>query len=160
MRLLVAAIGRLKQGPERLLADRYQERAAKAGRAVGLRSLEIVELEESRAGDAARRREDEAARLLHRLPEGAALVVLDEAGANLDTAALTDKVRRWRDGGRLATAFVIGGPDGAAPALKDRAELRLALGALTWPHQLVRVMLLEQLYRVTTVLAGHPYHRE
>lgn len=160
MRLLVAAIGRLKQGPERLLAERYQDRVAKACRVVGLRSIEIVELEESRAGDALRRREDEAARLLQRLPDDAAIVLLDETGANLDTAALTERVRRWRDGGRVATAFVIGGPDGTAPALKERAELCLALGGLTWPHQLVRVMLLEQLYRVTTVLAGHPYHRD
>ena len=160
VRLLVAAIGRLKQGPERLLAERYHERAVKAGRGVGLRSVDMVELEESRAGDAARRREEEAARLLERLPEGAAIVLLDETGETLDTAALTEKVRRWRDGGRSATAFLIGGPDGTAQALKDRCDLCLALGALTWPHQFVRVMLLEQIYRVTTVLAGHPYHRE
>jgi 23S rRNA (pseudouridine1915-N3)-methyltransferase len=156
---MAAAVGRLKAGPERLLAERYHERAAKGARAVGFRSIDIVEIDESRAGDATRRREDEAARLLERLPEGVVIILLDETGANLDTAALTEKIRRWRDGGLAAIAFVVGGPDGTAPALKERADLCLALGAMTWPHQLVRVMLLEQLYRVTTVLAGHPYHR-
>lgn len=160
MRLVVAAVGRLKAGPERALAERYHDRAMKAGRALGLRSLDFLEIDESRAADAARRREEEAARLLDRLPQDAALILLDESGQNLTTAAFADHIRRWRDDGRPAAAFLIGGPDGTAPALKRRADLALALGRLTWPHQLVRVMLLEQLYRVTTVLAGHPYHRE
>jgi 23S rRNA (pseudouridine1915-N3)-methyltransferase len=160
MRLVVAAVGRLKAGPERALVERYHDRAVKAGRALGFRSLDLVEIDESRAADSARRREEEAARLIDRVPQDAALVLLDETGQNLNTAAFADLIRRWRDDGRPAAAFLIGGPDGTAPALKQRAELALALGGLTWPHQLVRVMLLEQLYRVTTVLAGHPYHRD
>ena len=69
------------------------------------------------------------------------------------------RLRGWNDGGR-DVAFVIGGPDGLAPTLSDQADLHLAFGALTWPHQLVRIMLLEQIYRATTILSGHPYHRD
>ena len=80
------------------------------------------------------------------------------AGANPDPA-LANEIAQWRDGGKPAAVFMIGGPDGLAASLADKADLRLAFGAATWPHQLVRVMLLEQLYRATTILAGHPYHR-
>jgi 23S rRNA (pseudouridine1915-N3)-methyltransferase len=80
-------------------------------------------------------------------------------GETDDSNALTARLRGWNDSGR-DVAFVIGGPDGLAPTLSDQADLHLAFGALTWPHQLVRIMLLEQIYRATTILSGHPYHRE
>ena len=86
-------------------------------------------------------------------------MLLDSRGDNLDSAVLRPSSRKWRANGRTATVFMIGGADGLAPSLSDKADLRLAFGAATWPHQLVRVMLLEQLYRATTILAGHPYHR-
>ena len=159
MRLVVAAVGRLKQGPERQLAERYRERIAKAGRAVGLKDSEVIEIAESRAHDAERR----ADRRIHCAgadrPDGAATVLLDERGQDLSSAALCELIRRWRDQGRAAAVFLIGGPDGVARNLRDEADLCLAFGAATWPHQLVRIMLLEQLYRVVTMLAGHPYHR-
>jgi 23S rRNA (pseudouridine1915-N3)-methyltransferase len=159
MRLTVVAIGRLKQGPERQLAERYRERAAKSGRAIGFRSLDVVEVEESRAREAERRMIEESVAVANVLPERAALVVLDEQGESLSSKALAQRLGRWRDEGRDAV-FVIGGPDGIAPALRERADLRLGLGAMTWPHQLVRIMLMEQLYRIVTILAGHPYHRD
>ena len=160
MRLTVVAVGRLKQGPERQLAERYRERAAKAGRAIGFRALDVIEVAESRSGEAERRKIEESVAIANVAPEGAALVVLDERGETLTSKVLADRLARWRDSGRTETVFVIGGPDGIAPSLRDRAELKLALGAMTWPHQLVRIMLLEQLYRIVTILAGHPYHRE
>jgi 23S rRNA (pseudouridine1915-N3)-methyltransferase len=159
MRVVIAAVGRLKAGPERELAERYRDRVAKAGRAVGLRDIEIVEVRESRAQDTGRRMLEESIALTTLAPEGAATVVLSERGGNLDSATLSRQVAVWRDGGRPAVMFVIGGPDGLAPEWTARADLTLAFGAATWPHQLVRVMLLEQLYRVVTILAGHPYHR-
>ena len=85
--------------------------------------------------------------------------MLDQRGESLDSAAFAALLGRWRDDGRPAAVFVIGGADGLAPSLRDKAQLRLAFGAATWPHQLVRVMLLEQIYRAATILAGHPYHR-
>lgn len=160
MRLIVAAVGRLKRGPERDLAERYRDRAAKAGRAVGLRGLEVVEVIESRARDVARRATEESIALAQLIPEGAIRVVLDERGENLDSASFTGVLRAWRDAGRPAAVFIIGGADGLAPSLREEADLRLAFGAATWPHQIVRVMLLEQIYRAVTILSGHPYHRE
>jgi 23S rRNA (pseudouridine1915-N3)-methyltransferase len=103
---------------------------------------------------------EESIALANVIPDGAAVVLLDPKGDNLDSPSLTARLRAWRDGGRETVAFLIGGPDGLAPILAEKATIRLAFGAATWPHQLVRVMLLEQLYRVVTILSGHPYHRE
>ncbi len=159
MRVVVAAVGRMKRGPEHELGERYRERAAKAGRGIGLRSLEVIEIAESRARDAQRRMLEESIALATVIPDGAAVVLLDPTGENLDSPKIAARLRAWNDGGR-DVAFVIGGPDGLAQSLAENATLRLAFGAATWPHQLVRVMLLEQLYRAVTILSGHPYHRE
>jgi 23S rRNA (pseudouridine1915-N3)-methyltransferase len=159
MRLIVAAIGRLKAGPERELAERFRDRVAKAGRAVGLRDIEIVEIRESKAADVARRVLEESIALANVVPERAVLVALDETGENLDSGSFTGLLRSWRDAGRPAVVLCIGGADGLGEDVRRRADIKLAFGAATWPHQLVRIMLLEQLYRAVTILAGHPYHR-
>jgi 23S rRNA (pseudouridine1915-N3)-methyltransferase len=159
MRILVAAVGRLKQGPERELAASYRKRTESIGRALGLRDIEIVEIRESRAADVERRRVEEAIAIANVIPEQSILVVLDERGDGLKSAALAALLREWRSEDRSAVCFVIGGADGIAPSLVERANLKLSFGAATWPHQLVRVMLLEQLYRAGTILTGHPYHR-
>ena len=159
MRIIVAAIGRLKQGPETELSERYRKRAAQTGRQLGLRDVEIVEIRESRAGDASKRMLEESIALANVVPQGAAVALLDARGDNLDSASLAAQLAKWRGQGRPAAVFLIGGPDGLSPSLQDKAELKLAFGAATWPHQIVRVMLLEQLYRAATILTGHPYHR-
>ncbi len=159
MNLIVAAVGRMKKGPERDLAERYRERAAKAGRAVGIQDVEIVEVAESRSREANRRMIEESIALAQLISDDAVTVVLDQRGESLDSARFTSTLQRWRDNGRPAAVFVIGGADGLAPSLTEKVDLRLAFGAATWPHQLVRIMLLEQLYRAVTILAGHPYHR-
>jgi 23S rRNA (pseudouridine1915-N3)-methyltransferase len=159
MRILIAAIGRLKQGPERELAAAYRKRAEGIGRAFGLREIEVVEIRESRAHDAERRRVEESIAIANVIPEQAILVILDERGESLDSAALAATLHKWREENRSAVCFVIGGADGLVQNLRDRAKLKLAFGTVTWPHQLVRIMLLEQLYRAGTILTGHPYHR-
>jgi 23S rRNA (pseudouridine1915-N3)-methyltransferase len=159
MRVIVIAIGRLKQGPERELAETYRKRAQAIGRALGIREIEIVEIRESRAVDAERRRVEESIAIANVIPEQAAIVILDERGESLDSSALAALLRNWRAEDPAAVCFVIGGADGLAASLRERAKLKLAFGAATWPHQLVRIMLLEQLYRAASVLAGHPYHR-
>jgi 23S rRNA (pseudouridine1915-N3)-methyltransferase len=159
MRIVVAAIGRLKRGPETELAERYRDRAAKAGRSLGLRDIEIVEIRESRAQDAPTRMLEESIALANVIPDGAATVLLDERGENIDSAKFATLLSQWRAANRPATVFIIGGADGLAPALADKADLRIAFGTATWPHQLVRVLLLEQIYRAVTILSGHPYHR-
>jgi len=159
MRIIVAAIRRLKQGPETELAERYRKRAAQVGRSLGLRDVEIVEIRESRAEDASKRMIEESIALATIIPQGAAVVLLDPRGDNLDSAGLANQLAKWRGAAKPAAVFVIGGPDGLAASLADKADVKLAFGAATWPHQLVRVMLMEQLYRAATILTGHPYHR-
>ena len=159
MRLLVAAIGRLKQGPERELAAWYRKRAEATGRPLGLRDIEVIEVRESRAPDAERRRVEESIALTNVIPDGAIVVILDQRGENLDSPALAVLLREWRAEDRAAVCFIIGGADGLTPSLVERGKVRLAFGGATWPHHLVRIMLLEQLYRAGTILAGHPYHR-
>jgi 23S rRNA (pseudouridine1915-N3)-methyltransferase len=158
MRLVVAAVGRLKRGPEHDLAERYRERAVNSGRTIGIRAVTISEIDESRARRAKDRVAEEAAALKSLFPAGAAVVALDERGESLASDALAQRLRRWRDEGR-DIALIIGGPDGLAPDLLAGADLRLAFGRATWPHQLVRIMLWEQLYRAIAILSGHPYHR-
>jgi len=159
MRVVVIAIGRLKQGPERELAERYRERFDDIGRKLGFRGLEIHEIAESRARDAASRITEEAAAISALIPEKYVLVALDERGQNVDSATFARHLGRWRDEGSANTIFIIGGADGLSPDLQRKAKLRIAFGTATWPHQMVRVMLLEQIYRAATILAGHPYHR-
>jgi 23S rRNA (pseudouridine1915-N3)-methyltransferase len=159
MRFIVIAVGRLKQGPERELAETYRKRAQATGRALGLREIEIVEIRESRAQDAERRRIEESIAIANVIPDRATIVVLDEHGESLDSAALAALLREWRAEDRPAVCFIIGAADGLSGALHERARLRLAFGAATWPHQLARIMLLEQLYRAASIMAGHPYHR-
>jgi 23S rRNA (pseudouridine1915-N3)-methyltransferase len=158
MRLIVIAVGRLKQGPERELAERYRERFDDIGRKLGFRSLEIHEIPESRARDAATRIAEEAAGISALLPEKYGLIALDERGKSIDSAGFAQHLGRFRDAA-TDVIFVIGGADGLSPELRGKAKLVVAFGAATWPHQMVRVMLLEQIYRAATILAGHPYHR-
>ena len=159
MRIVVAAVGRLKQGPERELAERYRKRAADAGRGAGLAAFDIVEIKESRAGDAARRMIEESIAVANVIPERAVSVILDARGESISSDAFASRLQGWRNEDRPAVVFIIGAADGLAPMLREQADLAIAFGAATWPHQLVRIMLLEQLYRAVTILAGHPYHR-
>jgi 23S rRNA (pseudouridine1915-N3)-methyltransferase len=159
MRLVVISIGRLKQGPERELAERYRERFDDIGRKLGFRGLEIQEIPESRARDAATRIAEEATAISAAIPAKSVLVALDERGDNIDSSAFARHLGRWRDEQVPNTIFMIGGADGLSPDLRRKAKLALAFGSATWPHQMVRVMLLEQIYRAATILAGHPYHR-
>lgn len=158
MRIAIAAIGRMKNGPERELVARYLERAGASGKPLALTGFDVTEISESRAGSAAARKAEEAKALRAALPEGIT-VMLDERGKGLNSEAFASQIERWRDDGRPAVGFVIGGADGIDPDFVRDADLVVSLSPMVWPHQLVRIMLAEQLYRTTTILAGHPYHR-
>jgi 23S rRNA (pseudouridine1915-N3)-methyltransferase len=159
MRIGLFAVGRLKAGPEKDLAARYLDRFAKSGPAIGLELGKMVEVAESRAANAQTRKREEAALLEKALPTDAVLVLLDERGKAIGSEDFAGLIGRWRDDGKREVMIAIGGADGLEPALHARADAVLCLGKLTWPHQLVRILIAEQLYRATTILSGHPYHR-
>ncbi|RJT31929.1 23S rRNA (pseudouridine(1915)-N(3))-methyltransferase RlmH [Mesorhizobium waimense] len=159
MKIAVHAVGRMKAGPEKLLADRYFERFAKSGPPVGLEFSGVVEIAEGRAQTANERRREEGQKLQTQLQQGTALILLDERGKSFSSEDFAGRIGLLRDSGRKALVIAIGGADGHDQSLRDQADLVVSFGALTWPHQLVRVMLGEQLYRVSTILSGHPYHR-
>jgi 23S rRNA (pseudouridine1915-N3)-methyltransferase len=160
MKIVVAAVGKLKQGAERELVARYAERAAKTGRALALGPVAIREIAESRAKRPEDRKREEAAALGALLARDAPVVALDESGKSLSSAEFAARLGAWRDDGAPVVQFVIGGADGLDPDFLKRAALVLSLGKQTWPHQIVRALLAEQIYRAATILSGHPYHRE
>jgi 23S rRNA (pseudouridine1915-N3)-methyltransferase len=156
LRLSIAAIGRLKTGPEKLVADDYTKRIEVMGRKAGLTSLKIGEWAESQQANAKQRMEDEASILWAAVPSGAIAMALDESLSREDFAA---RIRKCADQGVSDLVFMIGGPDGHAPHTREKASELIALGPMTWPHRLVRIMLLEQIYRSVTIMVNHPYHR-
>jgi 23S rRNA (pseudouridine1915-N3)-methyltransferase len=146
---LLLAVGRMKPGPEAALFAQHNARLRPP--------LAVKEIPEAR-GSAAEIRRREGAALLAALPEGALAVAMDLGGATPDSEELAALSAKWDESGR-PLAFLIGGAEGLDPAVLARAEQRLSLGRLTWPHFLVRGLLAEQLYRAQAIRAGHPYHR-
>ncbi len=159
MRVGLFAVGRLKAGPEKELAARYFDRFSKAGPPVGLEFSRISEVNESRASSAEARKRDEAQMLDKALPDAAVLVLLDERGKSLGSEEFANLLGQYRDQGKRDLVIAIGGADGLDPELRSRADATISFGKMTWPHQLVRILIAEQLYRAVTILSGHPYHR-
>jgi len=120
----------------------------------------VVEIEVRQRLPTAALKTREAQLILEALPAGARLIALDEHGAQWSSRALSERLAAWRDQGVAELAFAIGGAGGLGAVVLGRAEAILSLGPMTWPHLLVRGMLLEQLYRAQQIRAGHPYHRE
>ena len=150
MRLVIATAGKWKSGPERDLYDHYAKRITFA--------LDHKEIEEKKKRAPAALKVREGELLLAQVPDGAVIVALHEGGKTLSSKAFAEKLGVWRDEAR-DVAFLIGGADGLDGAVRRRADLILGLGAMTWPHLMVRGMLAEQIYRAQCILARHPYHR-
>jgi len=159
MRLLFASVGKLKQGPERELCAHYLARAEASGRNLGLFPVDLIEMPESKAGSASLRRDAEGAALLAKATPPLRLIALDPMGSQLDSEVFASLLSKFRDTGAPGIAFLIGGADGLGQQVLKQAERTLSLGPMTLPHGLARIVLAEQLYRATTILAGHPYHR-
>lgn len=159
MRLLIAAVGRLKQGPERELFAHYLARGEALGRKLGLTPIAAIEIAESKAKTAPKRKASEAAALLGKIPAGHKLIGLTEKGETLSSEYFARLIASYRDGGAPGLAFVIGGADGLGADLLAKADKRVSLSPITLPHGLARIVLAEQIYRAATILAGHPYHR-
>lgn len=160
MKIGIHAVGRMKAGAEKELCDRYLDRFGRTGPSLGLDYGGVTEIVESRLAAAKERQREEGARLLEPRRDRAALILLDERGRNLTSTEFAAQLGSFRDDGFREAVFAIGGPDGHDPNLRGEAALTWSFGALTWPHQLVRIMLAEQLYRAVTILSGHAYHRE
>lgn len=151
MRLTIVAVGKARRDPHALLYAEYSGRLPWP--------VNLKEVEDRRAGSDEERRRREGELLLQAIPDGAVTVALDQGGQALSSEALADRLGRWRDDGTRDLAFVIGGADGLTKAVLERADFALSMGAMTWPHMLVRTMLCEQLFRASSILSGHPYHR-
>lgn len=156
---MILAVGRMKDGPERELTARYIERTQQSGKPLGLAGPSVTELPESRERNAQARKREEGRSILAQLPDRAVLVALDERGQSLSSESFARKIGQWRADNRPALALVIGGADGLDDEVRSCADLVLSFSPMTWPHQIVRIMAAEQLYRATTILSGHPYHR-
>lgn len=159
MRLTIAAVGRSRESPEQALTDLYCERARAIAPKLGFSKLDLVVVDTSREATPDARMKEEAEKIGRKLTEGAHRIALDEAGRTPTSEAFAKRLRQLADAGTRDLVFIIGGPDGLAPALREGAQERLAFGPQTWPHLLVRAMLAEQIYRALAILSGHPYHR-
>ena len=159
MRLGLLCVGRMKAGPERELFQRYAQRIGEF-RNLCLQGLEVKEIAESRARAAAARMSEEGAALLAALPAEATLAVFDDRGEAASSVDFASFIEKERDRGRANLWFAIGGAEGLDAALRARATATYSFGRMTLPHQLVRILAAEQIYRALTILSGHPYHRE
>lgn len=154
MKVRIAAVGRLRSGPEADLIADYTTRFDRTGRALGLGPLDIREVEAKKGGMPA-----EAELLRKAASECRPVIALDERGKTLTSPEFANQLAQWRDAGQPEVCILIGGADGLAPDLRETADFKLSLGKMVWPHMLARVMLVEQLYRAASILAGSPYHR-
>ena len=154
MRITVCAIGRMRDKNERALADEYLARATAQGRNLGITDVSVIELEARKDSD------QEAEALLAAVPDNAVIIAMDEHGGQKSSRDFAAWLDTLKDDGNRDIAILIGGADGHGSAVLDRARAKLSLSAMTWPHMLARIMLLEQIYRAISILSRHPYHRD
>lgn len=152
MRIVIAAVGRLRRGPVYSLIETYERRI--------VWPFEIREVQEKRPSPSGGLMAAEAVLLLQVLPESGPIIALDERGDDLSSNAFAKQLSEWRDQGESSCGFAIGGADGLHESVRQRATRTVRFGRQTWPHMLARAMLVEQVYRAQQILAGHPYHRE
>jgi len=151
MRVTLAAVGKMKDSPEKVLLEKYIRQLPWAF------TLKEIDIKKSLESD--QRKEAEAQKLLEACSDAHKLIALDERGENQSSESLAKHIAGWQQQGCSHIAFIIGGQDGLSQSIRDKSHLLLSFGKLTWPHMLVRPMLAEQLYRIHTILSGHPYHR-
>ncbi|WP_330168595.1 23S rRNA (pseudouridine(1915)-N(3))-methyltransferase RlmH [Bartonella grahamii] len=159
MQISIFAVGRMKSGAEQKLVQHYLDRFSKISGAVGFHLKKLQEIPESRAPTACQRIEEEGRRLIEFLPEKCRLIVLDERGETISSTAFSEKLGCYRDEGIRDVVIALGGPDGHSEQIRNRADFLLSFGFMTWPHQIARILLAEQLYRAVTIENNHPYHR-
>ncbi len=159
MRFSIASVGKLKSGPERELVERYLNRFSQLARGLNFETPRMLENTESQLRRCEERQAEELKFFTSSFDDKTFVIAFDERGKHLVSPKFAHILAKQRDAGRADISFLIGGPDGFDPSIRSRADLVLSFGAMTIPHQLVRVLLMEQLYRAATILSNHPYHR-
>ncbi len=149
----------MKTGAEKQLAEDYETRIGGLCKKAGFTGLSVKDWSESRLAETGPRCAEEAKNLWSAVPSGTPVVALDERGGTMSSEAFAKFLAQEAQNGARQLTFMIGGPDGHTPETRRQATKLLAFGPMTWPHRLVRVMLLEQIYRSVTILVNHPYHR-
>lgn len=160
MKLAILAVGKMKAGPERMLYERYSDRIHKSGKQLHFQGPDLSEIPESRAQDVITRKGEEADQLLASAGESPRIILLDEYGKDCSSQMFSEVLGNEQEAGTQKLCFAIGGPDGHGDRIKNIAIRKIRFGRMTWPHQVARILLVEQIYRAVTILSGHPYHRE
>lgn len=159
MQIFIGAIGRLKKSDELNLCNKFETRIQNAGAQLGFTKFQHLDFDEDKNSSVQIRKTEEAKKLLNAVPKGALIIALDEHGKHFTSPEFSQKIANYRDDGYPAIAFLLGGPDGHGQDVLNQADLKLSLSKMTWPHQLARALLFEQIYRAITIMNGHPYHR-
>ena len=149
MKYIISIIGKFKNNDENLITQKYLKRI----KSIKLNQYEI------KVSNLEKRLEEEGLKLINSTPKNGKLILLDEQGENLSSTELAEIISKWRDNNISSINFAIGGAFGNGQLIKTSADKIVALGKLTWPHQMVKMMVAEQIYRIETILEGHPYHK-
>ena len=149
MNYIISTIGKAKNSDEDKITYKYLKRIKN----IELKQYEIKNI------SLKRKREEEALKLINATPKNGKLILLDEKGENLSSTVLAKIIMNWRDNNITNVNFAIGGAFGNGEKIKKTADRVIAFGQLTWPHQMVKMMIAEQIYRIETIIQGHPYHK-
>ena len=149
MKYIISTIGKIKNNDEDLITRKY------------LKRIRIIELKqyEVKTKNKKQKIEEEADKLINSTPKNGKLILLDEEGENISSADLAKLILNWSNNNVTSVNFVIGGAFGNGIKIKKSADKIISLGKLTWPHQMVKMMVAEQIYRIETIIRGHPYHK-
>ena len=151
MKILIIAIGKAR-GAETAFVDEYKKRLDN--------SVSIQELVYTKNLPPEEQKKAEGALILKAIPKSSVIILLDEQGKNMTSRGFADNIQKWQNLGTRNLVFIIGGAFGVCDEVKEKADETIAFGKWTWPHKLVRIMVMEQIYRATQILSGHPYHKE
>jgi len=149
MKYIISTIGKIKSNNEDLITRKYLKR---------IKNIELKQ-HEVKTKNKEKKIEEESDKLINSTPKNGKLILLDEAGENISSQDLTELILNWRNNNITSVNFAIGGAFGNGIKIKKTADKIIALGKFTWPHQMVKMMIAEQIYRIETIIQGHPYHK-
>ena len=149
MKYIISTIGKIKSNNEDLITRKYLKR---------IKNIELIQYE-VKTKNKEKKLEEESNKLINSTPKNGKLILLDEAGENISSQDLSELILNWRNNKITSVNFAIGGAFGNGMRIKKAADKIIAFGKLTWPHQMVKMMIAEQIYRIETIIKGHPYHK-